>query len=282
MCLRLEEWRDVIFERDHRYSPLDSTAILSDEDVLHLSSVGPLTQDALASILSTQWPWWSRYSDELIAHTKDVDVTFTPVPKPPRKPKRAVNEQTESASGSAKRPRATENVEPRSELQPPVIVPSPSPESTGAEGSSTNATQSPVHTGMSYSGTAPGPSHVFPPRSHVQVPPLEHARSVPATLYPHPSHRAAFTGLSYAENNPPQGPMDSVPMAVPQWQQWLWSQGGQNAPYTPAYRQPAPYYPMYRPVAYHYTNPPEAPSQHPPATAHPPPFYSPPPNPHPE
>lgn len=39
MRSHLEKWRDSIFERDHKFSPLDSTAILSDDDVLHLSSV---------------------------------------------------------------------------------------------------------------------------------------------------------------------------------------------------------------------------------------------------
>ena len=47
----LEQWRQSVFKRDHGGSFLDSTAILNDDEISHLSSVGRLSREVLEGIL---------------------------------------------------------------------------------------------------------------------------------------------------------------------------------------------------------------------------------------
>ncbi|KAI0737493.1 hypothetical protein BC629DRAFT_1621220 [Irpex lacteus] len=103
----LETWRDTVFERDHRHSPLDSSAILSDDEIIHLSSVGTLTREAVEGMLKSSWLWWNRYGEELMARTEGVEATFTPIPKVPRKPKRSPADEVNEAERAAKKSRTT-------------------------------------------------------------------------------------------------------------------------------------------------------------------------------
>lgn len=103
----LEKWRDTVFERDHRRSPLDSSAILSDDEVVNLSSVGTLTREVVEGMLRSSWLWWDRYGEELMARTEGVEATFTPMPKVSRKPKRSPADNVNEAERVAKKSRPT-------------------------------------------------------------------------------------------------------------------------------------------------------------------------------
>lgn len=103
----LEKWRDTVFERNHRRSPLDSSAILSDDEVANLSSVGTLTREVVEGMLKPSWLWWDRYGEELMARTEGVEATFTPMPKVSRKPKRSPADDVNEAERVAKKSRPT-------------------------------------------------------------------------------------------------------------------------------------------------------------------------------
>ncbi|KAI0083575.1 P-loop containing nucleoside triphosphate hydrolase protein [Irpex rosettiformis] len=98
----LEAWRDLVFERDHKYSSLDSAAILSDDDVVHLASVGKLTREVVEAILKPSWPWWNQYGDELVVKMEEVEVVFVPIPKQ-RKSKRSPANEGGTSEVSAKK-----------------------------------------------------------------------------------------------------------------------------------------------------------------------------------
>ncbi|KAI0814764.1 P-loop containing nucleoside triphosphate hydrolase protein [Irpex lacteus] len=123
MRLLLEDWRETVFDRDHKRSPLDSTAILSDEEIAHLSSVGELTPEILEGILKPSWLWWGRYGQELVEHTKGIEVPYVPLPKAPRKTKRAPAEDTDKTEQSAKKPRTA--AEPTQPHAPSPLISGP-------------------------------------------------------------------------------------------------------------------------------------------------------------
>lgn len=279
MRSRLEEWRDLVFERDHKHSPLDSTAILSDEDVLHLSSVGQLAEDSLEAILGISWPWWSRYGTELTAHTRGVEVTFVPLPKPARKPKRGANEQDDGVDASTKKPRASSQL-----LQPPVsgnssVLPE------GSVGKSLDriaATNISSGSNSLHNDSAPNvrrESVVGP-----SVSSTEHPHFFPAPLTTHTSHPTTSPGPFHPLSETLDGSTNEViPAPYPQqwpwpgqwqWQwpagQWPWPQGGRFPSQWPATQ----YHPIFHPVVNDNTRPQAPPSQ-------PPPGYGPAPHPQP-
>lgn len=84
--MTLDDWRDMIWERDWSNSHFDSTGILGDNFVAMLASLDPraVTAENLKSLLKP-WVWWTRYGDELTMLLKNLPITFTPKPKKPRK-----------------------------------------------------------------------------------------------------------------------------------------------------------------------------------------------------
>ncbi|KAJ7280066.1 P-loop containing nucleoside triphosphate hydrolase protein [Mycena rebaudengoi] len=64
----LHKWRLAIKARDFPTPLFNASAIMRDETVGLLASVGPLmSQDHLAKVLAGQWTWWDRYGEELYA-----------------------------------------------------------------------------------------------------------------------------------------------------------------------------------------------------------------------
>ncbi|KAI0075723.1 P-loop containing nucleoside triphosphate hydrolase protein, partial [Panus rudis PR-1116 ss-1] len=78
--LKLEDWRDAIFARDHAGSQLDPTAILDDATVELLCSVGPLNDDVqVRRVIKKKWIWWDKYGQELSAFMQGLEIIFRPL-----------------------------------------------------------------------------------------------------------------------------------------------------------------------------------------------------------
>lgn len=78
--MKLQEWRQMIFRRDHASSQYDFTAILGDDLVTVLASVGKVTQ-AKASHALRKWVWWDKYGGELTAFLVGLEIPFIPLEK---------------------------------------------------------------------------------------------------------------------------------------------------------------------------------------------------------
>jgi hypothetical protein len=81
--LKLEDWRDLIQQRDFPDSMFGSSAILKDETIEFLSSLGRITErEHLLSALVGQWKWEARYGGELFGLLSHEDVgVFVALPK---------------------------------------------------------------------------------------------------------------------------------------------------------------------------------------------------------
>ncbi|KAI0091120.1 P-loop containing nucleoside triphosphate hydrolase protein [Irpex rosettiformis] len=106
----LEAWREEVFERDHKYSSLDSAAILCDDDILRLASLGKLAREAVEMALKPSWPWWDQYGNELIAKMDGVEISFVPIRKQPRKSKRSPASGADNSEVSVKKLRTEPSV----------------------------------------------------------------------------------------------------------------------------------------------------------------------------
>lgn len=187
----LEDWRQDVFDRDHRRSPLDSTAILNDEDIAHLSSIGELTLEILEGILQPSWLWWDRYGQDLVELTKGIKTPYIPLPKAPRKTKRASEEDTDKDGQSVKKPRT------RAEPSTQTIAPSPVIASTPRTLPSQTIVAGPSNPGYASLPLAAHPiyEHHLPPRPvHQQSSrgPDEHTsreQFQPAPMLPQPAVR---------------------------------------------------------------------------------------------
>lgn len=77
---QLRRWREGIFSRDMADSPLAPSAVLDEETVVLVSSLGPPAKDKLCSILRSKWIWWNTYGDELSKSLETLHITFRPLP----------------------------------------------------------------------------------------------------------------------------------------------------------------------------------------------------------
>ncbi|OJT09235.1 hypothetical protein TRAPUB_14310 [Trametes pubescens] len=106
---RLEEWRAMVYERDHPGSQWDSTGILDTPSIEHLISVGRLDNSKLAAILRGSWLWWDEYATELTELVSSWDVPFVPIPRKKPQPggtKSSKRPANSTAVGQAKSKRA--------------------------------------------------------------------------------------------------------------------------------------------------------------------------------
>ncbi|KAH9840189.1 P-loop containing nucleoside triphosphate hydrolase protein [Rhodofomes roseus] len=85
--VKLCEWRDAVYERDHAGRLYDSMAILDDGLIERIVTSGDLPKETLTSMLKPSWLWWDKHGDELIAYITALSIEFTP--KPGKKTKQA-------------------------------------------------------------------------------------------------------------------------------------------------------------------------------------------------
>ncbi|KAH9912363.1 P-loop containing nucleoside triphosphate hydrolase protein [Fomitopsis serialis] len=96
--LKLCDWRDMVYERDHPGSLYDSTAILDDSSIERLVTAGNLPHNILTSILKPSWVWWDKYGDELITYIAALNIKF--IPKPGKKTTKQTNAPASIAASS--------------------------------------------------------------------------------------------------------------------------------------------------------------------------------------
>jgi hypothetical protein len=95
----LDKWRTTIKECDYMLLPLFSaSAILQDETIALLSSVGPInSKEHLQKVLAGQWTWWPKYGTELYECLAAQEIpAMVPLPPKTKGKKRAA---AEMASG---------------------------------------------------------------------------------------------------------------------------------------------------------------------------------------
>lgn len=89
---RLVDWRSQMWERDYEGALFSSAALLRDETVDLLASVGPFTsRGQLERLLGGQWKWERKYGGDLYDLLANLDIPpMKPIPRKPRGSKRAV------------------------------------------------------------------------------------------------------------------------------------------------------------------------------------------------
>ena len=116
---RLHQWRSELRRRDFSSSLFSTSAVLKDETLDLLSSVGPiLSREHLTRVLAGQWKWESRYGDDLYCILSSMDIPpMKPFPRKPRGTKRVLNNEeqqlgpSQSGNGTRKRARIATNDE---------------------------------------------------------------------------------------------------------------------------------------------------------------------------
>ncbi|KAJ7764573.1 P-loop containing nucleoside triphosphate hydrolase protein [Mycena maculata] len=90
----LDEWRTSIKHRDYPSPLFASSAILRDETIALLSSVGPInSRKHLQKILAGQWTWWVKYGGELYHCLAGQTIPpMVPLPQKTRGRKRGASE----------------------------------------------------------------------------------------------------------------------------------------------------------------------------------------------
>ncbi|KAH9839458.1 P-loop containing nucleoside triphosphate hydrolase protein [Rhodofomes roseus] len=76
----LESWREQKLDNDHPHAVFGATAILSDSLIERLTSSGPKTRPALATMLKT-WLWRDRYEGQLTDLLLSLQIQSIPKPK---------------------------------------------------------------------------------------------------------------------------------------------------------------------------------------------------------
>ncbi|KAJ7768855.1 P-loop containing nucleoside triphosphate hydrolase protein [Mycena metata] len=81
----LHQWRVKIKARDYPTPLYTASAIMRDDTIALLSSVGPIdSRESLQTILAGQWTWWGEYGEELYSCL--AALTIPPmVPLPPKR-----------------------------------------------------------------------------------------------------------------------------------------------------------------------------------------------------
>jgi hypothetical protein len=94
----LDKWRTTIKERDYMSPLFAASAILRDEIIALLSSVGPInSKEHLQKVLAGQWTWWTKYGMELYDCLAAQEIpVMVPLPPKTKGKKRAA---AEMASG---------------------------------------------------------------------------------------------------------------------------------------------------------------------------------------
>ena len=95
-------WRSRVWERDYGESLFGPEAILSDDVVKNLASVGPILHLAeLERVVGSQWAWFGEYGDDLLAKLLAMSIPpMTPKALEARGTKRAVTKEKETTACS--------------------------------------------------------------------------------------------------------------------------------------------------------------------------------------
>ena len=82
--MELQNWRARVWERDFEDAVFGPSGILKDEILETLASVGPILRLAeLERVVGSQWAWFGKYGDELLAALAEIDMRPMQ-PKPPQ------------------------------------------------------------------------------------------------------------------------------------------------------------------------------------------------------
>ncbi|PIL28981.1 transporter [Ganoderma sinense ZZ0214-1] len=135
---KLRSWRRDILKRSYAYAQYDGSAILDDDLITSLTTIGPLTPDIVSELLKEKWIFWEQHGTELTTFLQTFTIVFTPLPPKPRAakagtisvidllldttPKRPRADSTPDAS-TTKRARLPEGSEQRPEG---LAIPGPS------------------------------------------------------------------------------------------------------------------------------------------------------------
>ncbi|KAG8768577.1 hypothetical protein FRC12_005482 [Ceratobasidium sp. 428] len=108
---RLVEWRTSVWERDYPDETWGPSAILYDDYVDFLSSIGGIpSYDYLKQNFAARysWGWWDKYGQELADIICKLDIPYTPTPRKPRRqpPKRRAPEPESGQDDRSKAPKA--------------------------------------------------------------------------------------------------------------------------------------------------------------------------------
>ena len=85
--LKLDDWREAVYKRDHRNAQFDAEAILPDALIEYIASMTPqyiAADNGLAKHLKSSWVWWTKYGLDLLTYTRSLQIIFTPQPKKSR------------------------------------------------------------------------------------------------------------------------------------------------------------------------------------------------------
>lgn len=75
MTDKLHDWRIRVHQRDFSDSLFGYGAILKDETIDLLSSVGPIpSKDRLETVLAGQWAWYATYGEEMFDELSKMDI----------------------------------------------------------------------------------------------------------------------------------------------------------------------------------------------------------------
>ena len=98
---KLVDWRTSVLKRDFSGALFASSAIMTDETVQFLSSVGRLSsREHLKNVLAGQWKWETRYGNELHTLLAAPDIPLmNPLPRKTRGTKRSAEEVTTQDPG---------------------------------------------------------------------------------------------------------------------------------------------------------------------------------------
>ncbi|KAF9556931.1 P-loop containing nucleoside triphosphate hydrolase protein [Agrocybe pediades] len=193
----LQKWRREIWQRDFKNAMFNASAILKDDTLETLASVGPLEGlDDLERVVGEEWPWLDKYGDELLQTMAGLAIApMEPRPTQRRTEKRplvAENEDGASNTGEddASRKRRTTGAATSN----PSMITSVNQDSLGLTPRSvTHQQPSAQH----------APSMYFP-YHHIQSLP---AVQVPSTLSHQPTSPLLYGAPYYTYSQHPGYPM---------------------------------------------------------------------------
>ncbi|KAI1784235.1 P-loop containing nucleoside triphosphate hydrolase protein [Ganoderma leucocontextum] len=81
---RFRGWRKEVYDREHADAMYDDEAVLDDEFIAALDSIGSLSRNYISSVLKGKWPFWDEHAEELISFTQTFSIDFIPIPPKPR------------------------------------------------------------------------------------------------------------------------------------------------------------------------------------------------------
>lgn len=155
----LHRWRADVRKRDFPDAFFASDAIMKDETLKLLSSVGPISSRSLFdNVLAGQWLWAEKYGDEVFNLLHGLDLPpMKPLPKKPRAAKRRApaDVEHEGEGESASEPKRTRK---ESAAQMPQVG---SVASTSSIADATVPTATP-HNAVPSAGAIPRPPFVVP------------------------------------------------------------------------------------------------------------------------